>query len=538
MSSESSSATADREELLWKAWSAGELSWLLNKDQRVVHDQYRAWELLDPTTQEGDFPRCFVLDIGRRYGKTTLRLLTRVEDAIRNPGRLYRIASAYQKGVDEIVGDVSRFVFETCPEELRPRYLQSRQRYVFRNGSEIRLVGLDMHPDGLRGRASDGDDLSEAAFIKGLAYTVKSVLYPQYQGRPWARICMESSAPVESDAEYDKVFVDDARRRGAYAYRTIDDNPLLSDEEREEFIRAAGGRGSPTAQREYFNERVRDPVGSVVPEFSRSKHVSRSEVPAYARCYVSADPGVRDKFALVFGYADVARGKLVIQRSWAQRNASLADVAEVVLQTERELWGVEHHGSERALLALGTSATAPHSSRLSFWDGERVRGNPARRVSDTDARTLVELRAAHGIEFGAADKRHARHAADAGSARRLEQPKLYVLRTWLANGKIEIWPDSGPLEEQLERGRWNSTRTDFERSDAIGHLDALMALVYMLPAVDLSTIAEPPAWAGLDPREHYIPDTLRRERADVAELNKAFGVGGTQRRRFDPRRAT
>lgn len=507
-SSASPTNESRRDELLRKAWSLGKLRWLLNSDQKGVYDQYREWELRDSTKEGGNFPRVFVFDMGRRVGKTTIRFLVRCEDCIRHPGRIYRYASAYQKNIDEIVNDVSRYVLQTCPDDLRPQYVASKQRFVFKNGSEIRLVGLDMHPDGLRGQACDGDDLSEAAFIKGLAYAIKSVLYPQYQGRPWARICLESSAPVEADSDYDELFVEDAKKRDAWAYRTIDDNPRLSHDEREEFIRAAGGRDHVDCKREYFNLRVRDPVGSVVPEFDAARHVRMSELPELAHCYVGADPGTRDLFALVFGYVDFARAKLVITRSWAARNAGLSDVAAVI-EDEEAKW-----------------------SELKFWDGKELQPNPYRRVSDTDARTILELKLQHAIAFNAADKRHAKSEKDSGSASKLPEAKLYGLRNAFLSDRVEIVPNSGPLERQLNKGRWNEQRTDFERTPELGHLDCVMALVYLLRSVQWHLNPTPPQYMPGDTNVYFPPHLrLQAEKKSTRVLNAAFGTGT----RFKPR---
>jgi hypothetical protein len=492
---------------------------LLHSDQRVVYDLYREWEKRNPETEPGDYPRVFVFDIGRRWGKTTELLIIKFEDCIRNPGRIYRYSCAFQKDIQGIIGDVSRYVLLTCPEDLGPRLVGNV--FHFPNGSELRLVGLDMHPNGLRGQACDGDVLSEAAFIIKLKYVIQSVLYPQYQGRPWARIVLESSAPVDAESDYDEEFVEDAKERGAYVYRTIEDNPMLTPASVSEFNRAAGGKWNEQARawegasclRENYNIRVRDPEGSVVPEFVVSRHVRVSAVPAYAHCYVGADPGTRDKFGLVFAYWDAARNKLVVQRSWAERNAGLSDVAAVIRETEQELWG-----------------------ELTHWDGERLQPNPYRRISDTDARTIYELKREHGIAFNAADKNHAKQAQDAGAARRLPEAKLYNLRNAFKNDQIEIWPDSGPLQHQLNAGRWNDQRTDFERSATHGHLDVMMALVYLWNGVSRNLNADKPEWAGADPSVTFVPKHLTQQaHQEVADLNQAFAGGGISRFRAPAR---
>jgi hypothetical protein len=170
---------------------------------------------------------------------------------------------------------------------------------------------------------------------------------------------------------------------------------------------------------------------------------------------------------------------------------------------------------------------------LQYWDGSKLCANPHRRVSDTDGATITTLSKDHGIRFAGADKRHTKHAQDAGAARKIEQPKLYVLRQWMANDMIEVWPNSGPLESQLNAGRWNEQRTDFERTETHGHLDCLMALVYMLPAIERNALPDKPAWADADPQHTFIPEALKKpEKASITQLNAAFGrprVGGKRR---------
>lgn len=521
------------EEAIAEAWELGELSWLLNEQQLAGYQQYREWELLDPAKQAGQYTRIFVLDWGRRVGKTFKRMLVRSEDCIRHPGRFYRYASAFQKNIDEIVNGVSRDLFDTCPDHLRPRYA-TRQGvgtgFFFPNGSVLRLVGLDKDPDGLRGRASDGDDISEAAFVRHLVPTVKNVLYAQYQGRPWARMCTESSGPLETDGDYDKEIVEDAKTRKAYSYATIDDNTRLSDEEREEFIRAAGGREHPDCQREYFNVRVRDPQSTVVPEFNAAKHVGTPTPPKYAYAFCFADPGTRDLFGLVWCYWDWELQILVVQRSWAERNAGTSRVIEVCREVERELWGSGGHGVARdAQTRRGGDEQPPGhetpAAALQYFDGRSCCPNPYMRVADIDLTFMTDSMKDHGVVWQPADKSRV-DSKDAGSAAKTGEANLYLLRGAFNDGVIEIWPDSGPLQAQLEGGRWNEQRTDFDRSrPALGHLDCMKALAYgyrkaVLPIRNLNPFAP-----KLPESKHGVfmpPKPLVSTRHEA--LNRAMGV--------------
>lgn len=502
--------TLSHNDLVYEAWRRGRLRWLLHSDQKLVYDQYRTWEQLSPSVQPGMFKRLFLLDIGKRWGKTTKRFVVRVEDCIRNPGSSYRYASAFQKNIEEIVDEVAQRIFESCPKPLRPRYRQGGKAdgdndprragtgFYFPECdgkvSVLKLVGLDKDPDGLRGRASDGDDISEAAFVRHLRYSVKNVLYHQYQGRPQARMCMESSAPREADSEYDMVFVEDAKLRQAYAYRTIDDNPMLSAEEREEFITAAGGRDHPDCQIEYFNKRVRDPKIVVIPEFLAAEHVRASETPDFAHCYVALDPGMRDLCALVWAHWDAERGKLVIVRDWAERNAGTKTVADTIVAVEAELWPSLH-----------------------YYDGKDVRANPCKRVSDTDLRLIYDLRVDHGIQF-------------LPTAKDDKQAALYALRNAFRSGQIEIRPECRKLIAHLNAARWNEQRTDYERSEVHGHYDLVDALVYLWRNVDRNANPKPPEdfgvrgpsiWASPKAPPSHVPEQYR----DMAAAWSGFRAG-------------
>lgn len=510
------------DELIHDAWRDGQLRWVLRPHQRACYDHYRAWEKLDPAKQIGRYPRIFVLDIGKRWGKTSSRILTRFEDCRRRPRSSFRYTTAFQKDIEEIVEEVSQALLETCPDEYRPEYkIASKGRaagfYFPDNGSVLKCAGLDKNPNALRGRASDGDDISEAAFVRHLRYTAKNVLYHQYQGKPHARMCLESSAPLDPDTEYDTEFVEDAKARNAYWYGTIDDNTALSEEEREEFIRAAGGREHDDCKREYFNQRVRSAERMIVPEFRADLHVVQASeketaeeialrtVPEYALTYVAVDPGVSDKLGMLHGYWDFVRQKLVIQRSWAESNANTAKVADTLLDTERELW-------------LQEGAVLRH------WTGKSIALPPYRRLSDVDKRLIIDMRELHGVSV----QQTAKDEADA---------QVGALRIAFMRNQIEIWPDSGPLEAQLLAGKRKEggRPSEWERSEVHGHFDCVAALVYLWRNVARNHNPFPPQEA-LAPADHVIDPAQKMQRdarlsrtSVGAAIGRAMG-GGMKRK--------
>lgn len=474
-------------------WRAGDLSWLLHADQLRVYTQYRAWALKPPANTNGQLARVFVMAIARRWGKTWLCLLLKFEDCLREPGSGHTYATAFAKDISDILIPLARQISETAPPDCRPEFRVSKQGetggFYFANGSSIKLVGLDKNPDGLRGRASDGVVISEAAFVTSLKHAVRDVLYPQLQGRPAARIILESSAPEDPETDFDETFLPDAKIRGAFVERTIDDNPILPEDEREEFIRAAGGRGSPTCEREYYNARVRDGSRVVIPEFDPLRHVKPVTLPDYADAYVGLDPGVRDLCALIFGFWDFKRAKLCIQADWAERNAGTPLVAQVIKDTEAALW-----------------------PNLTAWNGREFRRQPYLRVADTDLRLLVDLQNEHGVKVIKVQ----------GARSELKEPSINNLRTAFTNDLIEIDPSCVQLISHVTAARWNAQRTDYQRTEVHGHYDLLDALSHLYRAVVRNRNPYPPAHLG-KANVRVLHDETRKTRA-AAALEKAYGM--------------
>jgi hypothetical protein len=343
------------------------------------------------------------------------------------------------------------------------------------------LVGLDVDPDGLRGRGLDFIVISEAGFVRGLKSTVLSVLYPQLQGRPHARILLESSAPKDPRADFDETFIPDAKLRKAYCFRTIEDNPLLSRNEKDEFIAAAGGKGAPECDREYFGLRVRDLESTVVPEFDVDEHVREVPTPQFADCYVSLDPGFKDLCAVLFGYWDFENARLVVQRDWAELNASAATIAEAITQIEGELW-----------------------SGLQRWTGKEFKPNPYLRVSDTDPRLMQDLAREHGLRVVPVNK-------STGAKTELKEAAVHSLRGAIGRGQILIDPKCTTLIAHLEGAQWNDQRTDYRRHPIHKHYDCLDALVYMWRSIVRNKSATPPGYIG-KPHDQLAAGSVPRDR--------------------------
>lgn len=498
------------EERLRLLYQAGFLAWKLDPHQRRVYDEYRAWEartVAELSKSANDnidghkerksrgLMRCFVLDIGRRWGKTFLVALIRIEDCLRNK-RAITYATAYEKDIVEIIQPMIEDILADCPDELAPKWVAQRGHWLFPNGSTLKLVGIDKNPRGLRGKSSDGFNVTEAGYVKNLGRTIGNVVYPQFQRRPWALLILESNAPEDPEHDFDRVFVPDARRRNAHVFRTIDDNTAISEDEKQEFIEATAAATSPEdARREYYGERYRDPKRFVIPEYDDVSCVGTVRRPNYAKCFVAGDPGMADMFGLVWGYWHFELAKLVIERDWAKANAPDLEVAAVIREYERELWGTEHrepanlrherndeqpiidvHNAQRTRggLLWKTPFTA-----FTYWDGREFVPNPARRFCDRDKRFVANMRAEHEIAFESID--NSEPEAQANS-----------LRTAIRRGQILIAPECTQLREHLKNAKWDEKRTKWERHPQYGHYDLVAALMYLWRNIDRVSDPNPP----------------------------------------------
>jgi hypothetical protein len=487
---------ASSESLAHALWRKGNLRWKLDPHQVETDEIFEEWNRRRQTPEYAaavvaagaTLDDVFVDEEGRRVGKTAKWILRLTSVAIRRPGAVLTYGTAYQKDIGEIFVPLSELLSADAPKDCKPVYRGSFREQAeglyFPNGSMIKLVGVDMHPNALRGRFSDGAALSEAGFMRGLENLVRAVMLPQFQRRPWAFLALESSTPDQLEHDFVRVMRPDAVARRAYVMRTLDANTAMSAADKEKYIRQAGGRGHPICEREYFCELKQDPSRAVFPEFDRKKHVvPRRASPEHAHCYVSADPALKDLCAIGFAYWDAPRQKLVIQRSWAERNAASKRVAEIIGQIERELW-------------TGTTA----------WSHElkALMPQPHMRVSDTDAgslRLIYDLSNDHGISF-------------APTLKDGKDAQVWALRRALDDELIEIEEDSGPLADHLEAARWDDKRNDFERTPLYGHFDCADMLIYLWRLVSglRNLNPEPPKSHAFDyfERPKHVPTMAER----------------------------
>jgi hypothetical protein len=205
-------------------------------------------------------------------------------------------------------------------------------------------------------------------------------------------------------------------------------------------VREAGGKDSTTFRREYMCELVADAERAIIPAATSENMEAIVRIPdplTYVPDrYVALDIGFRDLTVALFGYWDYLRGVAVIEDELIlkENQATTDRIAQGIIAKEKQLWN---------------------------------NAKPYKRVSDTDPRLIADLRKLSGIEFVATKKDNL--------MAQVNHVNLMVL-----NKQLVIHPRCKVLPTHMKYGLWNKQFTQFERSDALGHCDAVAALVYLI----------------------------------------------------------
>lgn len=543
---------------------SGDLEWMLLEHRLETYRKFRAWNVERQKREHRDwcasirarFDKMWVDKAARRTGKTSSWLVVAAEECIRFHAEHGRgcqglIAIPVQKKIGAVLVPLIEKIFRHAPAGYKPEYRASGQGqhehlYIPAVQARIKFVGLDHHPDALRGPYLDFGIVTEAGFTEAdLESVIVSEIMLQLQGLPHAWFVMESSAPKTVDHSFNRVFVLDAQARGAYSEQVITDNTSLTPEDIEDEIRMCGGRNSAVCKRELFNIVEPDPEMMVVPEFDESIHVvdpADYPMPEHALAHEGYDPGTTDPHGLVGGWLDWMRQCFVVCFSWAKSNASTGEVVSVAKAFEAHFWGTEHATPEtrrpnKRLLRLAHAQTRPDEKvwvppegSLSYWDDTHwtLRPNPYSRVSDIDNQFVIDMNVDYAMQIRDAEKGPGSAEADEQHLRMLfaarhkdGRPKIVILR----NGHTD------DLIMQLRSGMWkvseNHHKSDWQRTKLLGHLDCIAALKYVVRDIRWRRNPFPPALRDLDGPNVYIPPKVAaklRNRGVLIALPKMIGA--------------
>lgn len=415
------------------------MSYKLHSSQELIYSA------LDRSTG-----KLFVGNCSRQLGKSYVMVCRSIETAIKNPDSRIKYATAFLSDLVEFIQPNFETILHDCPPSLRPLYKAQKSKWIFPNGSEIKLIGLDKNPNGLRGNTIDLIILDECGFMANLDYLYKSVIIPATTHRPKAKVIMISTPPQTPAHDFGE-YAQKAELEGNYIKLTIYDNPMLSQAAIDELMKESGGGTSTTWRREYLCEFVTDSDSQIIPEWKDEFVIERErdEFFQFYHLYATMDLGRTDKTALAFAYYDFKRATLVIEDELEMAGPSWTTVTlkDMVLQKERHLWETRIHGDEKQPKVY-------------------------RRVSDNNNPHLIQdLNSLHGVHFIETSKESL-------------EAMVNELRVMVAKGQLEVNPRCKMLIGCLKYGVWDRQRKKFARSTVYGHFDHLAGLIYLVRNLD------------------------------------------------------
>lgn len=445
-------------------WRVGNLTWLLDAGQLEA----RAMLLSGRA-------RRYVLAWARRRGKTWFAVEWAFEVCLAIAGARVPYAAPTGKMVEDFVVPIAVLFANTAPRDIRPEVIAGEIR--FHNGSFIPMEGCEdrKKADRLRGSTAQAGVVDEGGFIPILDYVVKDVLLPQTLTTDG--ILLLSSSPPTTPAHPFTTFASEAERRNAYMHLDVYSNPRLTPRQIAEYCEEAGGPRSATWLREGLALFVTDPKKAIVPEFSQqgvdgvlneAAIVQIVPRPTHFDAYVVGDLGYVDLTVILFAYWHFELALIVVEDELVLERATSATIQQGVTTLEHQLWGP---GPDGRPLARNTS-----------------------RVIDAPPITRADMSSLQP---------DAQTAHDWDPARKVDKAAgVNALRLDVQRRVLRIHPRCRTLIAHLRHGTWNERRTDFARSEGLGHNDGVAAATYLSRAVDRNLNPFPPP--SFDHHTHHV----------------------------------
>lgn len=389
---------------------------------------------------------------GRRCRKSTLLLILHAETCIRTPGVQTAYVAPVEKGLSDYISPIISTVFADCPLDLLPKFRSQQNDLLYPNGSRTVFNGCNMRQYRyMRGQKLALATVDEMAEVDDLEGAVDDVLFPAVWDSH-GEMVLSGTPPVVPSPDHPVMrYVETAKQTNSYWHATVYDAGY-TETEIEEACREVGidGKDSARFKREFLAEFVRDESAVIVPEFIESLHVRTSARPVYyGLLYKSSgcDLGVADKTIEIFGWYDFPRAKIVIAREFFLEGS----------EVRTDIFSSRH---QAIVSELGWSDA---KSRATFWS------------DNSNLMLLNDLGALHGIHILPTEKED-------------KAEWLNLVRILMKDGRIEVDPSCKLLISTLNGAFWkDSKKKDYGRSKALGHMDALDALIYFVRNLNRNT---------------------------------------------------
>lgn len=412
----------------YQLWQRGILKWKLHAGQKKIYEALRA---LDPSVQEA------VVFCARRFGKSTLGVLMALEDCLRKDLIQIRIIGPTIKQTISIVEPIIRKLTNDAPNDLIHRI---KSEYRWRVGkSELVVGGFDsVNITRHLGQESHAIYLEESGAAKAndFNYAIVEVLTPQLLHSRGRKIHL-TTPPLQLDHPLLTDVVPETKANNAFFHFTVFQNPLLTQAQIDDAIRESGGVDTPAFRRNYLCEVVKDDESLVVPQFDESIHIF-------------------DNNLLMEGQEVFVVGDL----------GGVIDQTSILLCTKHD--GVIYVHDEVNCQAQTESKTI----FLSLFKKQKEHQIKLKQPFFIDAPPAMMLDWLSQFKIPCVVP-----------AKKPFLEGVTLLRQLFFRNDIKVSARCEFLIRSLKYGSLASSRKDFERSETLGHCDALAALIYAVRSV-------------------------------------------------------
>lgn len=458
-------------------WDRKNLSYLLWEQQLPIYNGIRSLP---------DDVAAAVMMISRQFGKSFCECVLATEDAIHVEDCCVPIFGPTIEQCRDIVNPRMEIIKRACPYTNFIERKKSEDKWLVGN-SEIQICGFDVNSSSNRGKTVKRDayveeivDSSPDKFLTSM----RSDIGPALTHSETGRIVYVTTPPKIPDHPFLTEVVPQAQLDNAYYEFTIYQNKKLT---RTQFIKAAKRAGctldadgniiekSIDWLREFECKVVRDASIILAPEFDEEFHVKPIVFPSHFNCWISGDSGgVRDKTVFHLWLYDFDRAKMCVfaERAFDNETPSAKSIPEVKrMEADFPIGG--------------------------------------RRWVDVPGQTQIDWMSTHGYPVTVPRKDEL-------------EATVNQARTALMRKEVEIDPSCRLLIQTLRSGTFNRTRTDLERTSALGHCDAFMSFCYGLRhAIKTSPY---PVFGDAKPHSHYIDFQAKTMPQSAKALKSIFAV--------------
>ncbi len=491
----------DEKKLRQFFWTEGDLEYKLDPLQIVISDTVR-----------GNFDNTKKICIlsSRQIGKSFWVMVFALEFLIRNPRTIVRVIAPTKDKCEEIVEDNLNVIIADVPSNIIARS-PTKNRWNLFNGSSLRLGALErQYVDKNRGGNASLIIYEECGFVSGddFNYGVNSVIGPQLLRSKGHEIFVSSPSeqpdhPLHTDIAPRCDAMGTLFQYMVFESPTISDSAIVEAAERSgteldvkfvhrvrkavesqdkvtaiDVARMAGQDGvslSDGFRREFLAEVIRPTSLMVIPTFHERETILNFTIPHVCKWMVAIDwGGVRDKtVALLMTYEFNADRDMF----WDEKVFEANTPTDTIVRSLRE------------------------------WD-DTIGDGP--KWADVPGQLQIDLEEKWNYTVHLPQKTNWMASVNTMASR-------------FATKNVLIHPRCKFLIASVRAGMFNKTRTDFERTEALGHMDALAAAMYGIRSQNRESPYA--AYQHAPTLNTFVnPDVVKEMEGDSMEV-KVFGDG-------------